>query len=270
MSEQEYIQPVTVRTLAELKKKGEKIVCLTAYDASFAAIEDAAGVEVVLVGDSLGMVIQGQRSTLPVTVDDMVYHTQCVARGVQRSLILSDMPFQSYANPDKALACAARLMQEGGAHMVKLEGGKVVYDSVKALTHWGIPVCGHLGLQPQSVNKLGGYRVQGRDDRQGALLLDEARFLEDAGVDLLVLECVPAALAAEISDMLSVPVIGIGAGSRCDGQVLVLYDLLGLSSMRQKFVKNFMTEADDVPAAISAYVHAVKQGEFPAEEHSFS
>jgi len=262
---------ITINTLREMKIKGEKFACLTAYDASLAHVVDVAGVEVILVGDSLGMVVQGHASTLPVTMDDMVYHSACVARGRSRALLMTDMPFMSYATAEQALHNAARLMQEGGAHMVKLEGGAVQVDIVRQLTARGIPVCAHLGLQPQSVHKLGGYHVQGRDASVAQKMREDAHALQDAGADILLLECVPASLAEEITKAVDVPVIGIGAGGGCDAQVLVLYDMLGVTvGKRPKFSKDFMAGQPTLQAAIEAYVLAVKNGSFPAAEHIFS
>ncbi|MCB1762146.1 MAG: 3-methyl-2-oxobutanoate hydroxymethyltransferase [Gammaproteobacteria bacterium] len=260
----------TIATLVQMKKEGEKITMLTSYDASFTRVLEAAGVDSILVGDSLGMVIQGEESTLPVSVDDMVYHTRCVARGRREALLIADMPFMSYSTPDQALHTASRLMKDGGAHMVKLEGGATQLETVRQLTMNGIPVCAHLGLQPQSVHKLGGYRVQGKDEETAREIKEDAMALEAAGAQMLVLECVPKMLAAEISRILTIPVIGIGAGVDCDGQVLVVYDMLGISSGRRpRFVKDFLPEAGSIPAAISAYVQAVKERRFPTEEHSF-
>lgn len=261
------MKPVTLTTLREMKARAEKIACLTAYDASHAAVLDSAGVDLIMVGDSLGMVIQGHDSTLPVTLADVIYHTRCVRRGSQRAFMVSDLPFMSYASSAQALGNAARLMQEGGAQMVKLEGGAWLADTVSALTQRGLPVCAHLGLLPQSVHQLGGYRVQGRDASSAQTLLDDARTLEQAGAGLLVLECVPGALAQQVAEALTIPVIGIGAGADCDGQVLVLYDVLGLSAKPPRFSKNFLTGVADIPAAIAAYVSAVKAGEFPAAAH---
>ncbi len=262
---------ITINTLREMKIKGEKFACLTAYDASLAHVIDMAGIEVILVGDSLGMVVQGHTSTLPVTMDDMVYHSACVARGRSQALLMTDMPFMSYATAEQALQNAARLMQEGGAHMVKLEGGAVQVDIVHQLTARGIPVCAHLGLQPQSVHKLGGYRVQGRDARVAQKMREDAHALQEAGADMLLLECVPASLAEEITQAVDVPVIGIGAGAGCNAQVLVLYDMLGIAiGKRPKFSKDFMQGETTLQAAIEAYVRAVKNGSFPAAEHTFN
>ena len=261
---------VSVASLRALKQQGEKITCLTSYDASFTRLLEDAGVEVVLVGDSLGMVIQGHDSTLPVSLDDMCYHAANVARAGGSALRIVDMPFMTYADTRQALDSAARLMREGGAHMVKLEGGRVMADSVRALTTHGIPVCAHLGLVPQSVHQLGGYRVQGRDPAAAQQLLEDARLLEEAGASAVVLECVPAALAQEISAAVAMPTIGIGAGPHCDGQVLVLYDMLGIiTDKRPTFVRDFLADTDSIAQALQAYVTAVKDGSFPAAEHSF-
>ena len=261
---------ITIATLDQMKKQGEKIAVLTSYDASFTQLLEDAGVEVLLVGDSLGMVIQGQESTLPVRVDDMVYHTQNVARGRQNSLMVVDMPFMSYSSATQALDTAGRLMKEGGAHMVKLEGGATQLETVRHLVAHAVPVCAHLGLLPQSVHKLGGYRVQGRDEKAAQIMKEDALALQEAGAQMLVLECVPAALAREISRTLHIPVIGIGAGADCDGQVLVLYDMLGITiGDLPRFVKNFLTETGTIPEALTAYVRAVKEGCFPGPEHSF-
>ncbi len=262
---------ITVRSLHEKKCAGEKIVCLTAYDASFARVLDQADVDVVLVGDSLGMVVQGHETTLPVTVEDMLYHSQMVAKGLSHSLMIVDMPFLSYTSVEAALENAGLFMKEAGAQMVKLEGGADQADIVSALVQHGIPVCAHLGLQPQKVHKLGGYRVQGREASAAEAMLEEAQILEQAGADLIVLECVPSELAEKITRALSIPVIGIGASAACDGQILVLYDILGLSMGRvPKFSHNFLSETGSIQAAVSAYVAAVKSGEFPAADHVFS
>jgi 3-methyl-2-oxobutanoate hydroxymethyltransferase len=261
---------VTVRSLQQKKQAGQKIVCLTAYDASFARLLDQADVDVVLVGDSLGMVIQGLDSTLPVTVDEMRYHSEAVSRGLSRALLMVDMPFLSYSTPQQALANAGVFMKQAGAQMVKLEGGSEQADIVHSLTQQGIPVCAHLGLQPQRVHKLGGYRVQGRDDAAAEHMLSEALTLEQAGADMMLLECVPDRLARRITEALAIPVIGIGAGPGCDGQILVLYDILGISFGRMpKFSRNFLSGADSVEAAITAYAEAVRAGHFPAVEHTF-
>ena len=261
---------ITTSTLRKMKQAGEKITCLTAYDASFAQILEEEGVEIILVGDSLGMVIQGQDSTLPVKLGDMVYHTQTVRAANKKALVMTDLPFMTYATPMQALASAGRLMKEGGAHMVKLEGGAPMVDTVRHLAQHGIPVCAHLGLLPQSVNKLGGYMVQGRDEKEAQAMLADARAMEDAGADILLLECVPSLLAAEITAAVEVPVIGIGAGPQCDAQVLVLYDMLGITpGKRPRFSKDFLQQSGDIRSAVRAYVQAVKDGSFPADEHSF-
>ncbi|CAK0750377.1 3-methyl-2-oxobutanoate hydroxymethyltransferase [Gammaproteobacteria bacterium] len=265
------MKTVTPAVLRQMKEAGEKIACLTAYDASFSALLEDAGVEVVLVGDSLGMVVQGQASTLPVTVDAMVYHTTCVARGIRHALLVADLPFLSYTTPDRALDNAGRLMA-AGARMIKLEGGSgLVLETVRRLGQWGIPVCAHLGLLPQSVHKLGGYRVQGRDPDQAATILEDAQTLEEAGVELLVLECVPVPLARQITAALKIPVIGIGAGISCDGQVLVLYDMLGVvTGKRPRFSRDFMPGNGSIREAVATFVREVKVGTFPKPEHSYS
>ena len=263
--------PVNVSTLQKMKQKGEPIACLTAYDASYAVLVDAAGTDLVLVGDSLGMVIQGHDTTEPVTVDDIIYHSRLVARGLQRAFLVADMPFMSYTNPDQALENAVRLMQEGGAMMVKLEGGAGQIAIVEYLTRHDIPVCAHLGLKPQSVHKIGGFKVQGRDADQAKQMTVDARALQDAGADLVLLECVPNELGQSVTNALEVPVIGIGAGPDVDGQILVLYDVLGITQGRMpRFVENFMTGSDGVATAIEHYVQAVKKKTYPAPEHCFS
>jgi 3-methyl-2-oxobutanoate hydroxymethyltransferase len=262
--------PMTIPRLREMKGKDEKIVALTAYDVSFAAACDAAGVDIVLVGDSLGMVVQGRSSTLPVSIDDMVYHTAAAARGTSNALLVADLPFMSFRNAEAALVSSARLMAEGGAVMVKLEGADYVLDVIDALARRSVPVCAHLGLTPQSVHKLGGYRVQGKTKAAAEQLSADAKAVEAAGADLLVLECVPAVLAKRITDEISIPTIGIGAGADCDGQVLVIYDMLGIThGKRPRFSKNFLTGNDSIVDAISAYAAAVRKKEFPAAEHSF-
>ncbi len=261
---------ITLTTLRRLAENGEKIAALTCYDASFARVLEQAGVEILLVGDSLGMVVQGRATTLPVTLADMAYHTACVARGAQRAFIVADMPFGSYQDdPHAAFRHAAELMR-AGAHMVKLEGGAAMVETVRFLTERGIPVCGHLGLQPQSVHQLGGYRVQGRDAADAARLREDALGLAGAGIGLLVLESIPAALAAEITAQTPVPTIGIGAGVECAGQVLVLYDILGIYGGKvPRFARNFMEGAADIADAVARYVAAVKAKRFPGPEHSF-
>lgn len=259
----------TVTTLRKMKQEQEKIVMLTAYDASFGRILDEQGVDVILIGDSLGMVIQGHPTTIPVTVDDMIYHTRTVAAVAQTALVLADLPFMSYTSPEMALRNCARLMQESNAHMVKLEGGAPQVETVKQLTHHGVPVCAHLGLQPQSVHKLGGYRVQGREEMVAKQMQADALALQEAGADMILLECVPEALATAITQAVEVPVIGIGAGRACDGQVLVLHDMLGITPRAPRFSYNFMQEGRNIPQAIRAYVEAVKGGSFPADAHCF-
>lgn len=264
-------KPVTVPVLKAMKAEGRKIVMLTAYDASFAAHLEAAGVDVALVGDSLGMVVQGQASTLPVTLDEMVYHTRLVARGLSSTLLVADLPFMSDRDVPSALEAAARLVGQGGAAMVKIEGAGRLCEVISALVERAIPVCSHLGLTPQSVNRLGGYRVQGKTREAADKLLADAKAVEAAGAELLVLECVPSALAARITAELSIPTIGIGAGVDCDGQVLVVYDLLGLTpGKRPKFSKDFLAGRDSIQGAMGAYVADVREGRFPGAEHSFS
>jgi 3-methyl-2-oxobutanoate hydroxymethyltransferase len=261
---------LTLTDCAALKARGERIVMLTCYDASFAALCDEAGVEILLVGDSLGMVVQGHDTTLPVTMDEMAYHTACVARGSKRGLVMADMPFGSYqASKEQALVNAARLMA-AGAQMVKLEGGRPMLETVRFLVERGIPVCGHVGLTPQAVHQLGGFRVQGKAPDAARALLEDARALQDAGAAMIVLEAIPAALAAQVTAALAVPTIGIGAGAECSGQVLVLHDMLDIYPGRKaKFVRNFMAGADGVRSALRRYVEAVKSGEFPGPEHAF-
>ncbi len=263
--------PVNVSTLQAMKQAGEPIACLTAYDASFAGIVDGAGVDLVLVGDSLGMVIQGHDTTVPVTVADIVYHARAVRRGLRRAFLVADMPFMSYTTASQALDSAVRLMQEGGAMMVKLEGGAGQVRIVEHLARHDIPVCAHLGLRPQSVHKIGGFRVQGREQHQAERMLEDAVALEQAGADIVLLECVPNELGQAICDAVSVPVIGIGAGPHVDGQILVLYDALGITQGRlPRFVRNFMNGAASLPEACRRYVEAVKDRSYPAPEHCFS
>lgn len=260
---------ITVTTLKQLKAKQEKITMLTCYDASFARVMETAGIEILLIGDSLGMTVQGHTSTLPVTLEQMIYHTQNVARGNQTALLLADLPFGTYeADTISAYQNAAALMK-AGAHMVKLEGGMHQVEKTAYLTARSIPVCAHLGLTPQSVNTLGGYRVQGRDESAAEALLTAAKAHESAGAALLVLECIPAPLAKTVTAALSIPVIGIGAGKDCDGQVLVLQDLLGIYPKPPKFAKNFLQGQDSILAAISSYIAAVKAGTFPESIHTF-
>ncbi|MEQ1621133.1 MAG: 3-methyl-2-oxobutanoate hydroxymethyltransferase [Methylococcales bacterium] len=259
--------PLTITDLTVMKQRGEKITCLTAYDASFSAVIDKVGIDVILVGDSLGNVIQGHATTLPVTLRDLEYHTQCVAKAKQRTFVVADLPFLGYTTPVLAAKNAGKLLR-AGAQMVKLEGAKI--DCVKFLVDQGVPVCGHLGLQPQSINLLGGYKVQGKTEQAAQQLLAEALQLQQAGAQLLVLECVPAILAKNVSNQLEIPVIGIGAGVDCDGQVLVLYDMLNIGvGSRPRFSKDFLQDACSIEEAIAAYHQAVKQLNFPTAEHSY-
>ncbi|GIX31901.1 MAG: 3-methyl-2-oxobutanoate hydroxymethyltransferase [Porticoccaceae bacterium] len=261
-------KPITLATLRGHKRARRRFPVVTAYDATFARLAEEAGIEVVLVGDSVGNVCLGHRSTVPVTMADMVHHTAAVARGVTRALVIADLPYMSYATPEQAFANAAALMQ-AGAQVVKLEGGDWLAPTVRGLAERGVPVCGHLGLTPQSVDKFGGYRVQGRDAESARRLLADAEALVAAGADLLVLECVPRALAAEITQRLPVPVIGIGAGPATDAQVLVLYDLLGISPKIPSFARDFLAEAGTVRGALQRYAQAVREGSFPGPEHGF-
>lgn len=260
----------TLHSLTGLKQAGQKATCITSYDASFTARVNQAGIDVILVGDSLGMVLQGHSSTLPVTMEQMVYHTKCVAAGNSDSLIMADMPFMSYRTIEQAMTNATALMQ-AGAQIVKLEGGLWLKDTTHKLYQQGIPVCAHLGLTPQAVNKLGGYRVQGKTPEQAASLLNEAVELEAAGASMILLECVPSSLGKAITQALGVPVIGIGAGPDTDAQVLVIYDMLGITPGKPaRFVKNFLQQEGDLLAALEAYVAEVKSGAFPAPQHCFS
>ena len=263
--------PVNVATFTKMKSDGEPIACLTAYDASYALLVDSAGVDLVLVGDSLGMVIQGHDTTVPVTVADIIYHTRIVARGLQRAFLVCDMPFMSYVEPVQALDNAVQMMQSGGAMMIKLEGADGQVEIVEHLAKHDIPVCAHLGLKPQSVHKIGGFKVQGRDPEKAEQMIESARKLEGAGADLLLLECVPNEVGKAITDNAEVPVIGIGAGPQVDGQILVLYDILDITQGRTpRFVQNFMTGQQSPLEAIKAYVWAVKEKTYPAPEHCFS
>jgi 3-methyl-2-oxobutanoate hydroxymethyltransferase len=263
--------PINVSTLQRMKADGEKIACLTAYDASFAALIDAARVDVVLVGDSLGMVIQGHDTTVPVTVDHVIYHSKAVALGLRHAFLMADMPFMSYTSNDQALTNAVRLMQEGGAMMIKLEGGEGQVEIVEHLARHDIPVCAHLGLKPQSVHKIGGFRVQGREPDKAREMVAAAKRLQDAGADVVLLECVPNEVGGAVTKKLEVPVIGIGAGPQVDGQILVLYDMLNITRGRlPRFVRNFQQGLDSPLAAVEAYIAAVRSGEYPAPEHCFS
>lgn len=259
----------TLYTLQEMKRRGEKFACLTSYDALFAGIACRAGIDVLLIGDSLGMVLQGHDSTLPVTMDDMVYHMQCVKRGNQGALLIADLPFMSYASAAQTLENAARLMR-AGAQMVKLEGGAWIAETTRQLSERGIPVCAHMGLTPQSINRIGGFRVQGRDPAAANTIIEEARLLQSYGASMLLLECIPATLARTITGSLDIPVIGIGAGTAVDGQIMVLHDVLGISPITPRFVKNFLPESTSgIPGALAAYVKAVRAGTFPGPEHCY-
>jgi 3-methyl-2-oxobutanoate hydroxymethyltransferase len=263
---------VTLNTLAAIKRKGERFACVTVYDATFAEIASTAGVEVLLVGDSLGMVVQGHDSTLPVTMDHILYHLDTVRRGNRGSLIMGDMPFMTYYSEGLTLENAAKIIR-AGAHVVKLEGGRWIAESTRLLVERGIPVCAHMGLTPQSINRFGGFRVQGRDPAQAQAILDEAVYLEEAGASLLLLEAIPAELAKRITERLKIPVIGIGAGKHVDGQIMVMHDMLGITPPDikvPKFVKNFLAESTNgIRGAFEAYVKAVKSGTFPGPEHSY-
>jgi 3-methyl-2-oxobutanoate hydroxymethyltransferase len=260
----------TIASLKAMRERGDKIAVLTCYDASFAALLEAAGVDVLLVGDSLGMVLQGHETTLPVTLDDMAYHTACVARGSSRAFIVADMPFGTFqVSPEKTFEHAARLMA-AGAHMVKLEGGEAMAETIAFLCGRGIPVCAHIGLTPQSVHQMGGYRVQGKNEAAARRLLQDAVAVERAGAGMLVLEAMPASLAEEITANLSIPTIGIGAGAGCSGQVLVLHDMLDIyPGKKPRFVKNYMQGAQSIADAVARYVREVKAGTFPGAEHCF-
>ena len=260
---------VTISTLEKMKSAGERFVCITAYDATFARLVSEAGAETILVGDSLGMVLQGHDSTIPVTIEHMAYHTECVCRAGPQSLVIADMPFMSYTTSEQTMANATRLMQVG-AQMVKMEGGTWLSDSISMLVERGIPVCAHLGLTPQSVNAFGGFKVQGRTPKEAKSILADAVEIQDAGASLLVLECIPSHLASDISRKLDIPVIGIGAGPGTDAQVLVMHDLLGLSEHTARFVENFMAGQETIQGGLKAFVDAVKAGEYPREEHTYS
>ena len=274
MTNNSHKSPLTEADLRGMKASGEKVVMLTTYDASMTVHCEQAGVDILLVGDSLGMVVQGHDSTLPVTLEDMIYHTRHVARARQHTLLATDMPYHTYGDKQEALVNAQRLLDEGGADMVKLEGGGAIIDIIAHLTDKGVRVCGHLGLLPQSVNELGGYKVQGREPAAADQMLQDAIGLQQAGAEIIVLECIPASLGKRISEAVDIPMIGIGAGNKCDGQVLVIYDLLGLTpGKRPSFAKDFLAElpaGKGITAAIAAYVAAVKSGDFPDETHSFN
>jgi 3-methyl-2-oxobutanoate hydroxymethyltransferase len=266
------MKKITINTLREMKARGEPIGVLTCYDATFTRLLEAAGVEVILVGDSLGNVIQGHKTTLPVTMEHVIYHLQAVGRGLSRAHLVGDLPFMSYrTSVDEAVENAGRLVKEGGAEAVKLEGGAEFGDVIRKIVRAGIPVMGHIGLTPQSVHRMGGYVVQGREEEKAQKLLEDAIALEEAGCYSLVLEGIPGELAARITERLSIPTIGIGAGVGCDGQVLVLYDLLGLDpGFAPKFVKRYLNLHEDVTRAVSTFLAEVKERKFPAEEHTFS
>ncbi len=259
-----------ISILQKMKRNAEKITAITAYDASFAKIFDEANIDVILVGDSLGMVLQGHSDTLPVTTDEIAYHTRCVANGADNTFIIADMPFMSYATVAQTYENAAKLMQ-AGAQMVKLEGGDWLFESIKGLTERGVPVCGHLGLTPQSVNVFGGFKVQGRQEDKALEMIEHAKKLEEAGAQLIVIECVPSDLAAQITEAVSIPVIGIGAGVDVDGQILVMHDILGISAgIIPKFSKNYIEATGDIRRAVMLYKEEVQAGTFPGTEHSFS
>ena len=263
------MKKVTISTLIKKKLNNEKLTALTAYDASFAKLFDEQGVDIILIGDSLGMVLQGQDDTLSVTTEDIAYHTRAVRRGTQRAFVIADMPFMSYATTEQACQNAATLMA-AGASMVKLEGGAWLLDTVTALVERGVPVCGHLGLTPQSVHVFGGFKVQGRNDDQAQRLLDDALALEQAGAQMIVLECIPTQLAKRVSEQLAIPVIGIGAGPHTDGQILVMHDMIGVSTNYiPKFSKNYLATSGDLKGAVRSYIEEVQDGSFPAAEHSF-
>tara|TARA_Y100000590_G_C15743129_1_gene1021008 strand:+ start:1706 stop:2521 length:816 start_codon:yes stop_codon:yes gene_type:complete len=261
---------ITLSTIKELKAKKEKIACLTAYDSTFATILDSVGIEIVLVGDSLGMVIQGHKTTVPVKIEDMVYHTKIVSKGIKRSFLISDMPFMSFYSPEVALENAKKLMQDGGAHMIKLEGNKSQINIIEKLALSDIPVCAHIGLRPQSVNKMGGYKVQGKKQDEAESLIEEAKNIESSGADILLLECVSASTAKLLCSAVDIPVIGIGAGIDVDGQILVLYDILGITPGKlPKFSKNYMLNGNSINQAITEYISEVKTEKYPSPEHYF-
>jgi 3-methyl-2-oxobutanoate hydroxymethyltransferase len=253
----------------QMKQNREKIACLTAYDSSFARILENQEIDVILVGDSLGMVIHGEADTLNVSMDDMIYHTKLVRKGINHTLLASDMPNNSYINKDSALKNAKRLIEEGEADMVKLEGGRDILEQIQALCSHGIPVCGHLGLQPQSVQKYGGYKVQGRKPGDAERIFEDAIALDEAGVKMIVLECIPRKLAEKITNAISIPTIGIGAGVDCDGQILVIYDVIGISDYIPKMANNFLQNSGSINRGIKNYILSVKAGTFPSLEQSF-
>ena len=259
---------VTIKTVQAMKTRAEKFVTVSLYDAPMAGMAQKCGVEVVLVGDSLGMTVLGYDSTIPVTMEQMIYHVEAVSRGNSKSLIIADLPFMTYATPEQAMLNATRVMQ-AGAHVVKIEGGEWLAPTIKMLSERGIPVCAHIGLTPQSVNKFGGFRVQGRDEKQANAILKDAKMLEDAGADAIVLECIPTGLAKRITETLSIPTIGIGAGRDTDAQVLVINDILGLTETPPKFSKNFLSETTGIRGALQKYVNDVKSGMFPGDDNIF-
>lgn len=264
------MKKITINDLLKWKQQGEKFASSTAYDASFSQLFEQQEMPVLLVGDSLGMVLQGQNDTLPVTVDDIAYHTRCVRSGSPNSLIMADMPFMSYATPEQACQSAAVLMR-AGANMVKLEGGKWLVETIEILAERAVPVCAHLGLTPQSVNIFGGYKVQGREQEKADEMVEDALALEKAGAQIVLLECVPASLAERITKAVKVPVIGIGAGNVTDGQILVMHDMFGISAnYMPKFSKNFLSETGDIRAAVTQYIEDVKTGAFPSPEHTIA
>lgn len=271
MSTQVNITRVTTSVIRDMKKKGEKITMLTAYDYPTASVVDEAGVDMILVGDSLGMVVLGYDSTIPVTMEDMLHHTKAVCRAAKRALVIGDMPFMSYqVSVEEAVRNAGRLLQEGGAQSVKLEGGREVAEVTRRIANAGIPVMAHIGLTPQSVHQLGGYKVQGKEDADATRLMEDAKILEEAGAFSIVLECVPEGLGKKISESLSIPTIGIGGGVHCDGQVLVLHDMLGMfERFTPKFVKKYGQLNAQMKEAVSLYLDEVKKGVFPGKEHSF-
>lgn len=264
------MKKITINDLMKWKKEGRKFATSTAYDASFAQLFESQDMPVLLVGDSLGMVLQGESDTLPVSVDDIAYHTRCVRKGSPNCLLMADMPFMSYATPEQACENAAKIMR-AGANMVKIEGGDWLVDTVKMLTERAVPVCAHLGLTPQSVNIFGGYKVQGRDQEQADRMVKDAIALQEAGAQIVLLECVPAGLAERITQILDVPVIGIGAGNSTDGQILVMHDMFGISAnYMPKFSKNFLAETGDMHKAVAAYIADVEAGRFPDEAHTIA
>ena len=260
---------ITVNTLKQMKSSGEKIACLTSYDASFARLQDEAGVDVLVVGDSLGMVLHGEETTLNVTMTDMLYHTRLVSGVCQRALVISDMPVNSYTSPEQGLENAARLVNEAGANIVKLEGGEEICETVALITEQGIPVCGHLGLMPQSFKTSDAFRVQAKTDEAAEKLIQDALAIQEAGIDCLVLECIPSKVAKQVTEALDIPTIGIGAGVDCDGQVLVLHDMLGITGKKFRFLKNFLEGKDSVSDAVKDYIKQVKDKSYPSAEHSF-